>query len=55
MSSKVKIKKSPDIVENNKTENKEEAELNEQVYRTIKCLLDKLLYNLSELQKTKII
>ncbi len=52
MSSKVKIKKPPDIVENNK---KEEEKTNEQVYRTIKCLPDKLLSNLSELQKIKII
>ena len=50
MSSKVKIKKPPDIVENNITENEEETELNEQVYRTIKCPLKSVLKEYDILQ-----
>ena len=41
MSSKVKIKKPPDIIQNNKKE--EVKEPNEQVYRTIKCPLKSVL------------
>ena len=48
MSSKVKIKKPPDIVENNKTE--EDTEPNEQVYRTIKCPLKSTLKEYDILQ-----
>jgi len=47
MSSKVKIKKPPDIVENNK---KEEEKTNEQVYRTIKCPLKSVLKEYDTLQ-----
>ena len=47
MSSKVKIKKPPDIVENNK---KEEEKTNEQVYRTIKCPLKSVLKEYDILQ-----
>jgi len=48
MSSKVKIKKPPDIIEINKKE--EEKELNEQVYRTIKCPLKSVLKEYKTLQ-----
>ena len=48
MSSKVKIKKPPDIIENNNK--KEEVELNEQVYRTIKCPLKSVLKEYDTLQ-----
>jgi hypothetical protein len=47
MSSKVKIKKPPDIIENNK---KEEDKINEQVYRTIKCPLRSVLKEYNKLQ-----
>ena len=47
MSSKVKIKKPPDIIENNK---KEEEKTNEQVYRTIKCPLKSALKEYDILQ-----
>jgi len=47
MSSKVKIKKPPDIIENNK---KEEEKTNEQVYRTIKCPLKSVLKEYDTLQ-----
>lgn len=47
MSSKVKIKKPPDIIENNK---KEEEKTNEQVYRTIKCPLKSVLKEYDALQ-----
>ena len=49
MSSKVKIKKPPDII---KINNKEEdnKQLNEQVYRTIKCPLKSVLKNYDKLQ-----
>ena len=46
MSSKVKIKKPPDIIENNK---KEENKINEQVYRTIKCPLKSVLKDYDKL------
>lgn len=47
MSSKVKIKKPPDIVENNK---KEDEKTNEHVYRTIKCPLKSVLKEYDTLQ-----
>ena len=48
MSSKVKIKKPPDIIQNNKKE--KVKELNEQVYRTIKCPLKSVLKEYDKLQ-----
>ena len=49
MSSKVKNKKPPDIIETN-NEKEEQLELNEQVYRTIKCPLKSVLKEYDTLQ-----
>lgn len=49
MNSKVKIKKPPDIIQEN-IKNEDTNETNEQVYKTIKCSLKSVLKDYDTLQ-----